>query len=82
MNVPLGSAYPSGLLVVHDGSNDPAVLVEDEGEVENTSTNFKFVDWRDVARNFLPGVLRIDVASYNPRLLNGGRVYLPIVAVR
>lgn len=37
---PLGALYPEGLLVVQDGSNQPA------GQFQN----FKFVSWRDVAR--------------------------------
>lgn len=47
LNAPLGDAYPHGLLVVHDGFNAPDVTGED-GEVR-TNTNFKFVDWDDVA---------------------------------
>ncbi|MFI6864298.1 phytase [Streptomyces sp. NPDC050421] len=47
LNAPLGDAYPHGLLVVHDGFNAPDVTGED-GEVR-TDTNFKFVDWDDVA---------------------------------
>ncbi|WP_344878569.1 phytase [Nonomuraea antimicrobica] len=38
----LGSAFPEGLLVVHDGADTPA-----DGDRE--VTNFKFVDWRQVA---------------------------------
>ncbi len=41
INVPLGPNFPFGLFVTQDGSNDPAVLVEDDGELENASTNFK-----------------------------------------
>lgn len=47
LNAPLGDDYPDGLLVVHDGFNAPDVTGED-GEVR-TNTNFKFVDWNDVA---------------------------------
>ena len=39
----LGSKYPSGLLVVQDGTSDPQYAVADEEELENSSTNFKFV---------------------------------------
>ena len=63
VNVPLGSQFPSGLLVVHDGSNEPAVLIEDEG-LENASSNFKFVPWEDVAN---VTNLAIDTSSFNPR---------------
>lgn len=47
LNAPLGDEYPDGLLVVHDGFNAPDVTGEG-GEVR-TNTNFKFVDWNDVA---------------------------------
>ncbi len=45
---PLGSAFPNGLLVVQDGDNLPAVLVDDEGEIVNINTNFKLVPWESV----------------------------------
>jgi 3-phytase/alkaline phosphatase D len=66
INVPLGEAFPFGLLVVQDGNNDPALTVEDEGEVENVSSNFKFVPWQNVAAAF-PDFLKIDRTSYDPR---------------
>lgn len=66
INVPLGPNYPFGLFVTQDGSNDPAVLVEDNGELENISTNFKFVPWENIANTF-PNPLLIDTFSYNPR---------------
>lgn len=66
MNVPLGSRFPSGLLVVQDGANDPQVVAEDDEELENRSTNFKFVPWESVANAF-PRPLRIDTESYDPR---------------
>ncbi|NEQ46765.1 MAG: phytase [Leptolyngbya sp. SIOISBB] len=65
-NVTLGSAFPNGLLVVQDGANDPQNAVEDEEELENNSTNFKFVDWAAVANAF-EQALDIDTASYDPR---------------
>ncbi|NEQ20818.1 MAG: phytase [Microcoleus sp. SIO2G3] len=66
INVPLGDQFPFGLLVVHDGSNDPAVLVDDDGELENASTNFKFVPWQNVANAFSePLVITPD--SFDPR---------------
>lgn len=66
VNVPLGSQFPSGLFVTHDGANEPALLVEDDGEIENASTNFKFVPWENIA-NALPTPLEIDTTSFDPR---------------
>lgn len=66
INVSLGPNFPFGLFVTQDGFNDPAVLVEDEGELENISTNFKFVPWENIANTF-PNPLLIDTFSYNPR---------------
>jgi len=68
INVPLGSQFPSGLLVTHDGSNEPAFLVEDDGELENASANFKFVPWENVANAFAEP-LEIDTTSFDPRSL-------------
>ncbi|WP_327639804.1 phytase [Kribbella sp. NBC_00482] len=42
-----GPAFPHGLLVVQDGHNAPDVIGPD-GE-PRVNTNFKFVDWSDVA---------------------------------
>ena len=64
-SVALGSKFPYGLLVVHDGSNSPAQVAVDDGEVQNYSTNFKFVPWDSVAKAFTP-VLTIG-SNYNPR---------------
>lgn len=66
INVPLGSQFPYGLLVVQDGSNDPVVVVNDDGEIENVSSNFKFVPWQNVANAF-PNSLAVDTTSFNPR---------------
>jgi myo-inositol-hexaphosphate 3-phosphohydrolase len=66
VNVPLGPNFPYGLFVTQDGSNDPAFLVEDDGELENASTNFKFVPWQNIANAF-PEPLLIDTSSYDPR---------------
>ncbi len=63
-NVALGSAFPKGLLVVQDGDNDPQNPAADDEQLENDSTNFKFVDWAAVA-NALG--LDIDPTSYDPR---------------
>lgn len=65
INVPLRSQFPSGLLVVQDGSNEPASIVNDGEEVENVSSNFKFVPWQNVANAF-PNPLAIDTTSFNP----------------
>lgn len=65
-NVSLGTAFPSGLLVVQDGANDPQFAVVDEEELENSSTNFKFVPWEEVANAFDPPLL-IDTEGYSPR---------------
>lgn len=70
VNVPLGSQFPSGLLVVQDGSNEPAVLVEDDGELENINSNFKLVPWENVANAF-PNALESDTVSFNPRVIKG-----------
>jgi myo-inositol-hexaphosphate 3-phosphohydrolase len=66
INVALGAAYPSGLLVVQDGANEPQFAVPDEEQLENSSTNFKFVPWENVAAAF-PEPLLIDPTSYTPR---------------
>ncbi|MGG6267242.1 phytase [Leptolyngbya sp. AN03gr2] len=66
INLPLGANFPFGLFVTQDGSNDPAVLVEDDGELENVNSNFKFVPWENIANSF-PNPLEIDTTSYNPR---------------
>jgi 3-phytase len=66
INLNLGPAFPMGLLVVQDGDDDPKVLVEDDGELENIATSFKFVPWENVAQAF-PTPLVIDTQAYNPR---------------
>lgn len=66
LNVALGPGFPSGLLVVQDGANDPQFVTQDDEELENRSTNFKFVPWENVANAF-PEPLLIDPTSFNPR---------------
>jgi 3-phytase/alkaline phosphatase D len=66
VNVPLGSQFPFGLLVVQDGFDDPSLVVVNDAEVESVSSNFKFVPWQSVATAF-PDFLKIDTTSYNPR---------------
>jgi phosphodiesterase/alkaline phosphatase D-like protein/DNA-binding beta-propeller fold protein YncE len=52
--------------VLQDGANDPQNVAEDEEELENNSTNFKFVPWEGVAGAF-DNPLLIDPVSYDPR---------------
>lgn len=66
INVPLVPQFPFGLLAVQDGNNDPAVIINDDGEIENASSNFKFIPWQNVATAF-PDFLKIDTISYAPR---------------
>ena len=76
INVPLGSNFPFGAFITQDGSNDPAVLVDDDGELANISSNFKFVPFENIANAFSTP-LKIDTTSFDPRnpqansLLNG-----------
>jgi myo-inositol-hexaphosphate 3-phosphohydrolase len=58
LNSALGSRYPQGLFVTHDGSNDSG------------ANNFKLVRWEDIARSISPALL-IDPTSYNPRGAGG-----------
>lgn len=66
INVPLGPAFPFGALIVQDGANDPQRVVNDDGELENVTTNFKFIPWEHVASAF-PVTLAIDTESFDPR---------------
>ncbi|MFD5764571.1 phytase [Streptomyces sp. NPDC127049] len=59
VNVSLGSAFPQGLLVTHDGEATPA-----DGDREGT--NFKFTRWDAVAGAF-PEPLTVDTRSFDPR---------------
>ncbi len=60
----LGEAFPRGLMITHDGSNDPAAVFptpdDEDGEVQNFNTNFKYVDLRPIARE-----LDIDLGDRN-----------------
>jgi 3-phytase len=60
LNVPLGSAFPFGLFVTHDGNYKDQVTNGDN------LTNFKYVPWENLANSFAPG-LRIDTTSFDPR---------------
>ncbi len=75
INVPMGNAFPFGLLVTQDGANDPQFVAEDDEEIENRSANFKFSAWSDVA-NALPFPLLIDTQSFSPRPRPGTQVLL------
>jgi hypothetical protein len=66
INVPLGRHFPYGLLVVQDGANDPQNVVQDEEELESSSTNFKLVPWQSIVKNFKKPLL-VDPISYNLR---------------
>lgn len=54
INVALGDRFPQGLLVMQDGQNLPAVY-DSRGRAREGS-NFKFVDWSEIAEQLdLPG---------------------------
>ena len=67
-NVPLGEDYPAGLLVVQDGSNEPAVVFENPfgGEIQNFNTNFKYVSLADFADTF-SNLPPYDPNAFDPR---------------
>ncbi len=67
-NVPLGEDYPAGLLVVQDGSNEPAVVFADpsDGEIQNFNTNFKYVSLADFADTF-SNLPPYDPNAFDPR---------------
>ncbi len=73
-NIALGAKFPFGLFVTQDGFAVPVVQAEDDGEIENVASNFKFVPYENIAATF---DLVIDTESYDPRspkpnsLLNG-----------
>jgi myo-inositol-hexaphosphate 3-phosphohydrolase len=64
----LGDAFPRGLLVAHDHSNDPAYVIrtpgDPEAEVQNCNTNFKYVHLRQVTQAV--GIAGGDV-GFDPR---------------
>ncbi|MFF0742848.1 phytase [Streptomyces sp. NPDC004111] len=59
VNVPLGSGFPQGLLITHDGEATPA-------DGERAATDFKLTRWDEVARAF-PAPLTVDPKSFDPR---------------
>jgi myo-inositol-hexaphosphate 3-phosphohydrolase len=71
INVPLNASFPSGLFIAQDGANDPQNVVEDDEELENNSTNFKFIGWDTIANGVADrfgAPLTIDTQSAHPRL--------------
>jgi 3-phytase len=66
INVPLGSQFSQGLLVVQDGNNLPEVMIEDDGEMENASTSFKYVPWESIANAFNPPLI-VDTLGHQVR---------------
>ncbi|MET8677785.1 phytase [Streptomyces sp. NPDC004647] len=59
LNVPLGRAFPKGLLVAHDGEATPT-------DVGREGTNFTFIRWDTVASAF-PQKLIVDTESFDRR---------------
>ena len=68
INVPLGKQFSLGLLVVHDGSDEPEVVLQDpkDGEIQNFSTNFKYVNLADFAQVF-SNLPETEPSSFDPR---------------
>ncbi|MEU5608218.1 phytase [Streptomyces sparsogenes] len=62
VNVPLGRAFPKGLLITHDGEDTPA-------DGDRAGTGFKFVRWDALASAF-PEPLTVDTESFDPRDAN------------
>ncbi|MDQ1295828.1 MAG: 3-phytase [Actinomycetota bacterium] len=59
INVPLGRAFPRGLLITHDGEATPT-------GADQESSNFKYLRWDRLATAF-PEPLTIDTESFDPR---------------
>lgn len=64
LNVPLGTDYPEGIFVTHDGEVPPEEL-DAEGEARE-KTGFKYVSWQVIAGAF-ETPLTIDTGSWSPR---------------
>ncbi|GAA2331968.1 phytase [Streptomyces cuspidosporus] len=62
VNVPLGRAFPKGLLIAHDGEATPA-------DGDRAGTGFKFVRWDALASAFSEP-LTVDTESFDPRDAN------------
>lgn len=60
--------YPNGLLVLHDGSNDPATVFPDpeDGEIQNFDTNFKYIDLGEALEAVGAGAAN---TGFNPRAI-------------
>ncbi|MBR8826694.1 MAG: phytase [Gomphosphaeria aponina SAG 52.96 = DSM 107014] len=67
INVPLGEEFPAGLLVVQDGSNEPAVVLQDpeDGEIGNYNANFKYVDLEDLVDS--TNLIELEPDGFDPR---------------
>lgn len=67
ISVPL-PGFPNGLLVVQDGNAEPQDVFGDpeDGEIQNFSTNFKYIPWENVAGIF-DTPLAVTPVAYDPR---------------
>ncbi len=57
---------PYAFVTQGDGNQVAQLLLEDDDELENISSNFKLVPWQNVARKFSPPLL-IDPQFFHPR---------------
>lgn len=65
MNLPLLRSFPSGLFVAQNGDATPPASTDPvNGYDYDNSTQFRLLDWADIAT---PLGLSIDTTSYNPR---------------
>ncbi|MEL6477965.1 MAG: phytase [Pseudomonadota bacterium] len=67
--------FESGILITHDGSNDPEAVFQDpeDGELQNFNTNFKFSDLGDVLEIFdQPANPEFDPQEIAPHTLVNG----------
>ena len=65
VNVPLGKAFPFGLFVAQNGAApEPASTEPINGYEYDNSTQFKLVDWKDIASRL---DLAIEPSGYDPR---------------
>jgi 3-phytase len=65
VNVPLGSAFPQGLFVAQNGKAQPPASTDPvNGYDYDNSTQFRLLDWADIATAL---DLVVDTNSYDPR---------------
>ena len=65
VNVPVGRTFPSGLFVAQNGDATPPASTDPVNGYEyDNSTQFRLLDWADIATALN---LTIDTTSYNPR---------------